>query len=130
MIEGHAVGAAPASVVTGDAEVLKAQSPHGVDLLDGHLALGVRCVVGRGGRPVALAVAGEVGRHHGEGPGQQRRHRVPHDVALGIAVQEKQRGTTPADAGEDLTTPRGVERPGLKAFEHRPIIAIRWSPPT
>ena len=47
------------------------------------------------GRLAAVAVAPEVGDYHGELLGQEGSHLVPHDVALGVAV-EKQQGRTAA----------------------------------
>ena len=58
-------------------------------------------VVVADGRAEGVAVARQVGRDDGEALGEPRRDRVPHQVRLGIAVQQQQRRPRSADPRAD-----------------------------
>jgi hypothetical protein len=86
MIEGQAIGDAPAAIVPGDREAREAETLHDRHHVAREGALGVGRVVRRGGRAGAAAVAAQVGAHDGEAPRKARGHVAPHQVGLGEAV--------------------------------------------
>ena len=88
MIERQPIGDTAATVVAGQAKVRVAEFLHDLDHHFGHRAL----VVGRVGgvrlghrRP---AVAGQVGDHQSEALRQDRRHAMPHNIGLRVAMQQ------------------------------------------
>jgi hypothetical protein len=101
VVERHPVGDAAAAVVAGDGEPVESDRGHRLDLVEGHRALAVGRVVGRRRRAERVAVAREVGGHHGVAFGEQGRDRMPHQLGLGIAVQEQDRRAAPADLRAD-----------------------------
>ncbi len=108
MVEREPVGDAAAAIVAREREAHMAERRHELHHHGRHGALGVGRVVAsrlRNGRP---AVAGEVGDHQGEMPGQLGRHLVPHHIGLGVAVQQQERRPAAAGAREDLAG-RGVD---------------------
>ena len=119
VVEAEPVGHARAAVVADEREGVEAERAHQADLVGGHGALGVRRVVAPGGRPRRVAVATEVGGHDRVVLRERRRDEVPHDMGLGIAVQQQdgRAGTTygSVDAG-----PVDVEVVVLEALEHTP----------
>ena len=105
-------------------EALEAQLGHDLHLVLGHGALGIGLVVGAAGRLGGAAVAAQICRHHGEAPGQGRRQLVPHDVSLGITVQQEQRRAVARHAQVDLGA-GGADSLGLEAFEHDAMLRPR-----
>jgi hypothetical protein len=103
MVEGHPVGDPAAAVMPGDREALVPEHSHGLHLVGGKRAFGVRGVIGGRRRPERRAVPGQVGGDDREPVGQSRRGGVPHEVRLRVAVQEQQRRSSAADAREDHT---------------------------
>ena len=87
MVERHAVAHAGAAVVADHVKAVEAQRCHHVDLVlrRGALAMVVEVVRGR---LAAVAVAAQVGRHHRVVRGERRRHLVPHQAVLRIAVEQ------------------------------------------
>ena len=90
---------------------------HNLGLVLGHGAFGVIGVLRVSGRFAAVAVAPEVGDHHGELLGEEGSHLVPHDVALGVAVEKQQGRTAATDYQVDLGT-AGGDPTLLEAFKH------------
>jgi hypothetical protein len=103
MIERHAERRARATVVAGDEELLEAELAHDLDLVLRHAPERVVGVVRPAARLRAVAVAAQIGRHHGEVPREPRRDALPAQVGERVAVQEEQRRSnacTPADDGD------------------------------
>ena len=123
VIQRHPVGDAASTVVTGHCEALMAEHSHGLHLVVGQRALGVRDVVGRRRRAKRRPVAGQIRRHDSEPPGEQRRRRVPHQVRLRIAMQQQQGWPAAADTGEDRP-PLGQELMAGEVLEH-PTAPVR-----
>ena len=117
VVQRHPVGDTPTTVVAGDGETLIAQSRHGLDLIDRQGSLGVRGVIAARVGPQRRPVACEVGGDNGEMLGQEGCHRVPHHVCLRIAVQQQQRRSAAADAGEDQAAV-GLELAVNEILEH------------
>ena len=91
MIEAHAVRRAPAAVVAGDEISPVAELLHHLDHVLRHGAETVVDVVGAGLGQRAVAIAAQIGQHDVIALREPRRDLVPAHVALGIAVQQKQR---------------------------------------
>ena len=129
MVERQAVGAAAAAVVAGDEEALEAELAHDRDLVAGHRPLRVGRVIGRRRRLRALAVAAQVGGHHGEvlAPGAGRL--VPHRRASagGRAAAAAAAHCRRAAHG---SRPRRCRRRKLEAFEHAAMNARNRLLPT
>ena len=66
-----------------------------------HRALGVGRMILVALRHVRPAIAGQIGDDQREGVGQLRRDAVPHHMRFGKAVQQQQRRSLAADAGEN-----------------------------
>ena len=120
VIERHAVGDPATAVVAGDREAFMAERGHRLHLVGGQRALGMRGVIGGRHRPERRAVAGEIGGDDREALGQPRRHGVPHEVGLGIAVQQQQRRSTATDTSEDHTA-LGLQLVVGEVLEHGPL---------
>ncbi len=118
MVERHAIGHAPAAVMAGHEERREAEPLHHLYLVGRHRALRVRAVVVSIRRVRAGAVSAQVGRNHGEVPGQTRRDLVPHGLVLRVAVEEEQwrPGTSAHQVDLRLTRPNALVR---EPFEHR-----------
>ena len=121
VVEGHAVGDPRAPVVADHGEALEAEGGHDLDLVLGHGALGIGRVVVAARRLGAVAVAAQVGQHHGEALGQARRNLVPHDVGLGVAVEQQQRRPGARLPDVDLGA-RGRNAGPVEAVEHGNVI--------
>src|SRR3546814_15485386 len=76
-------------------------------------------------RPLAAPIAAQVGYDQGEGLRKARRDPVPHDMGLGIAVQEQERWSLAALAEVDLRLAYG-DPPIRKSLEHadRPAMIL------
>jgi hypothetical protein len=92
-IERQAVGAARPAIMSRDVEAIEAQLLHDCDLVARHGALGIRFVIGAGGRFAAAAVPAQVGTDDRVMVRKARRDLRPHRMRLGKAVQEEQRRT-------------------------------------
>jgi hypothetical protein len=125
MVQGQAVGGAPAPVMAHQVEALEAQRPHDRQLVIGHRperVVGVvRCPrrLGRG------AVAAQIRTDHGVVPRQQGRHPRPQIQVLRVAVQKQQARAVAADAAMDLDV-ADADLVGRETFEHRDPLACRW----
>jgi hypothetical protein len=108
MIEGKAVGHAAAAVVAGERKVRVAELLHHLDHRRRHRPLGVGRMILRGFRHRRPAVAREIRDHEAEAFAECGRYPVPHDVGLGVAVQQHQRRSAAARAGKDAPR-RGVD---------------------
>ena len=116
MIEREPIGDAAAAIVAGEAEMHVAERLHHLDHRVRHGALGVgrmRRVAGRRGGP---AVAGQIRHDQAEMPRQRRRHAVPHDIGLRIAMEQKERRPLPSGAREDASG-GGVDPLGGEAWK-------------
>ena len=92
MVQRQTVSDPRAAVVPDEVEGVETQCRHHLDLILRHRAFAIHAVVVRRGRRlIAVAVAPQVGCHDGVSLGQQRRHFVPFDVGLRIAVQQQYR---------------------------------------
>jgi hypothetical protein len=91
MIESHAIGATSAAVMPYYGKFLKAKMSHKSNLVQSHDAFRVWHVIGRGGRFAALSIAAQVCSDDREIPGKRRRDMVPHDMRLGMSMQEQER---------------------------------------
>ena len=80
-----------AAVVADDRKALEAERAHHLDLILRHRALRVVRVVLAVRRLAAVAVAAQIGHHHGKALGEARRNLVPLDMRLRVAVDEEQR---------------------------------------
>ena len=120
VVERHAMADAGAAIVPHHVKAVEPQRRHDLDLIlcRGALAVVVEIV---GGGLAAVAVAAQVGRHHRVVLCEYRRHLVPHQVILRIAVeQQKRRALTPLH--EIDRDGRGLDlRPG-EAVEHAWLI--------
>ncbi|MGY4433584.1 hypothetical protein ACVWWO_006061 [Bradyrhizobium sp. F1.13.1] len=101
MIERQPVRDAATAIVAGKREVHVAEALHRLDHGLGHRALAVGDVQRIALGHVGPAIAGQIGDDQREPVGQLRRDAVPHHVGLGEAVQQQQRRSLAADAGED-----------------------------
>ena len=106
VVEREAVTHSPAAIMAGETEAGKAERFHRLHHRGGHGALGIGRVVVLRLRHRRPAVAGQVGDHEREMRSERRRHAVPHDIALRMAVQEQERRPAAADAGENLSDRR------------------------
>jgi hypothetical protein len=117
MIEGQAVRDAAAAVVPGEPEAGKAERAHELDHVLGRGPLAIGCVLRARGRLAAVAIAAQIGAHHGATLGEHGRDAVPHGMGLGIAVQKQERRSRAADPRPD----RGRARRDVakvEALEH------------
>ena len=89
MVERHAIGDPPASIVTNDREALEPHLRHQVDELSGHLALAVPLAQRTAGCRSALAIALQVADHNRVAFRQPRSDGVPAIVSLREAVQKQ-----------------------------------------
>ena len=121
MIQRQAIGDAPAAVMPGDGEALEAELAHEGDLVARHGPLGIGLVIGRRRRLGAVAIAAQIRRDHGEVPRQPGRDSVPHDMGLGMAVQQQQRRAGPAMAQPDVDL-AGLDGGEGEAFEHGRVL--------
>ena len=103
VIERQPVRHPRAAVVAAAAEAIVAERAHQLDHVPRHLGLGVGRVVGSGSGLEGACIAAQVRADHGEAAGQSRRHLVPHDVALRVAVQQKERRPRAAHADPKRT---------------------------
>ena len=117
MVERQAIGDAPSPVVPDDRKTLEAEMPHNGNLVTRHGPFRIGLVI-RGRRWLgASAVTTQVGRHDSEVFRQPRRHPVPDDMRLRIAVEEQQRRTGAADAQTDCRF-ADVKMMKFKASKH------------
>ena len=116
MVECHPVRDAPAAVMAGDFEAFVAELLHRGDQIGGQRPLAVRGVILGDRGPEGVPVAGQIRGDHREALGQCGRDGVPHQVRLGVAVQQEQRRAFAADAGVHGAA-GGVEAGGGEALE-------------
>jgi hypothetical protein len=91
MIERHAKRRPRAAVVPGDVELPEAEVLHRLDLVLRHAAERVVAVVGFAARLRTVAIAAEIGAHHGEVSRQLGRDEIPRHVRERVAVQQQHR---------------------------------------
>src|SRR3712207_4545337 len=105
MVEGHPVGHPAPAVVATDEEALEAELAHHRDLVRGHRPFGVGRVIWGRGWLGGVAVAPEVAGDYREVFGEPGGYLVPHDVRLGVAVEQQVRllRARPQPAGHGLT---------------------------
>ena len=101
MIEAHAVHDARAAVVAGGKEAVEAERRHHLDIVLRHRAERIVRVIRLARRLLAVAIAAQVGRHHGEFLRKARRELVPGEMRERIAVQQQQRRPAAAMHGHD-----------------------------
>ncbi len=121
MVQGQALTDADPAVVADQVERVEAQLGHDLDLVlrGGALAIDAQVPCG-GGRFAAVAIAAQIGRHHGVVPGQPGGHLVPLDVGLGIPVEQQQGRSTAAVHQVDGRAVR-LDPGFCEAFEHGPL---------
>jgi hypothetical protein len=95
-----------------------AEGGHRVDLVLGHSAERVVCVIGFSARLRAVAVAAEVGCDDRELLGERRSDLVPHHERLRAAVQQQEWRAASADDKIDRGPLRGVDALVRESFEH------------
>ena len=105
MVERQPIADASAPVMTADAEAHMAEISHHRDDILAHFALGIERAAVAVGR-TRPTIAAQVHDDHPEAMRQLWRQPMPHDVALGKAVQQEQWRTAAAGAGEDATSVR------------------------
>src|SRR6185369_17351030 len=127
MIQRQAIGDAPAAVMPRDGEALEAEMAHEGDLVPRHGPFGIWLVVRRRRRLAAAAIAAQIRRDHGEIPRQPRRDLVPHDMGLGMAMEQQQRrpGAAMTQADLDLA---GLDGGEGEAFEHGRVLSRKVLP--
>ena len=76
--------------MAGHGELVEPEGRHHLHLVLCHGALGVPGMVGATLGSSAVAVATQVGTHHGEVVGEQRCDPVPHGHGLGESMQQQQ----------------------------------------
>ena len=118
VIEDQPVRHPGAPVVADQLELTEAELAHEPDLVAGHGPLGVDQPGGVRGGLAGVAVAAQVGRHHRVVLGQDGRDVAPHEVILGIAVQEQQGRPRSGDGAVDRDA-LDVHLPVLKASQSR-----------
>ena len=126
VVERHPEGYPSTPVVAGDLESLESERNHHLDLVERHAAEGVVRVIRQPARLGTVAVAAQVGRHHGEALRQAVGQPMPGMMRQRIAVQQEQGGAAAAVAHIDLDAGIGCgdPRPG-KSFESHPHIRPR-----
>ena len=117
MVEAHAVQHARAAVVAGGIEAREAERRHHLDLVLRHGAERIAGVVLAARRLLGIAVAAQVGGHHGELLGQPRRDLVPGQVRERIAVHQQHRRPLAAVHRDDAGA-GGLDLGAGEAFEH------------
>ena len=124
LVERHAVGDAPAAVVAAQVELVEAEMAHHVELVFAHAAVGVIAVVGQAARLAAVAVAAQIGGHHGVILRQQRRDDMPVHVREWVAVQKQQGRAVAADDAVDFDLRvAGLDVELFEAFVHCELLA-------
>ena len=88
VIQRHAMRDATAAIMTHHREAVEAERSHDLDLVSGHDALGVVGMIGQAMRFAAVAIAAQIGGHHGEAFSEPVRDLVPDDMRLRKPVQE------------------------------------------
>jgi hypothetical protein len=68
-------------------------------------------------RPGAVSIPSKVRNHHGVGTGKLRGYPVPHDMGLGISVEQQYRGSTAAYDAVDVGA-AGLYGLAFKPLEH------------
>src|SRR3954454_2267456 len=106
MVEAHAVEHARTAIVAGGGEALEPERRHDLDLVLRHGAERIAAVVVAARRLLGIAVAAQVGAHHGELLRQPRRDAVPVDVGERIAVHQQHRRSFAAVHGDDARARR------------------------
>jgi hypothetical protein len=101
VIERQAIRDPATAVMTGDEEVHVSLRLHDLNHGVCHCPLGVGGVLRVGLRRIRPAVTGQVGNEELEMARERRRHAMPHDVRLRMAVQQKKRASLTARAHED-----------------------------
>ena len=96
MVECHAIGAAPTTIVPGDKELLKAQLAHHLDLVTRHRPFAIWLVIGCRRRLTTITIATQVRCHDRKLPRETWRDFMPHHMRLGMTMQEQQWRTTAA----------------------------------
>ena len=118
MVERHAMPGPAAPVVADEMEAVEYEAVHEGDLVAGH---DPERVVGGVGRPFRLrrvAVAPQVGAHHGEPVGQDRRHLAPQGQALRVAVQQQHRRPAAGHHAVDPHVGGHIDQALLEPLEH------------
>ena len=102
VIKRQAIGNASAAIVAGDEELPMAEDLHDRQAVRRHGSFAIggmfRVTCRRGTR----AIAAQISQHEREVCGRLRRNFVPADMRLRIAVQQHERGTSPASTHENL----------------------------
>jgi hypothetical protein len=117
MVEGHAIGDAPATIVSGDREARKSKPLHHGHHVLRHRSLSIRRMAWVGGRATAAPVAAKIGADDSKVAGEQRRDAAPHQVRLREAVQQEDRRPGPAVAHEDAGLIR-LDLAGCELIHH------------
>jgi hypothetical protein len=114
------------------AEAVEAECTHQFDIVDSHFAFAVMAGSVADGRPGAVAITAQVGRHHGEMFGQSLGDLVPDHVGLRVAMQQQQARAVTADAVGDVDA-IDVTQMLLESSKHAggprdvfPILGHRW----
>ena len=100
MIERQPICDAAAAIVPGERKMHMAELLHRLDHGLRHRALGVGRVIAVALRHIGPAIARQVGDDQRESVSQLRRDAVPHHMGFGKSMQQQQRRTLAADAGE------------------------------
>ena len=102
-----------------DVELLEAQVLHHLDLVLGHAPERVVAVVGLAARLAAVAVAPQIGTHHGEVLRQPGRDQMPRHVRERVAVQQQHGRAVAAVAQVDHALRiAGLNLDVLESLEH------------
>ena len=91
VIEAHAMQHARTTIVSRGIKPLVPKRGHDLDLILRHGAEGIVRMIGAARRLFGIAVAAQIGRHHGKLFGKPRRKFVPRQMAERIAVHEQKR---------------------------------------
>ena len=118
MVQAHPMQHAAATVVAGGREPVEAELFHHLDHILAHLAKRIGIVVVAAVRLGTVAVATEIGRHHGETPGQIRRHAIPGQMRERVAVHQKQWRPLTAVTQNDVDAVH-MQRFFLESLHHR-----------
>ena len=95
---------------------VEAERRHHLDLVLRHGAERIAGMVVAARRLFGIAIAAQIGRHHGEFPRQRRRELVPGQMRERIAVHQQQRRPAAAGDGDDARA-AGLDLGAGEAFE-------------
>src|SRR5690242_101732 len=90
MVESQPMGNPSTTIMSNHGELAEPELRHHVDLVLSHHSLRVRDVVFTFGRLAAISVPAKIRNDESEIVGKLRRNLVPHDMSLGIAVEQQQ----------------------------------------